>query len=141
MVEEVADDAHLGLPNLPVALGGGGRRQYRWQCFAGHGAARSQVGGVADAAMGIGAGDVEPVGQHPRQCASQLFGVGLLGELVDHRMFDGRQPASRGFAALQQLQPLVGRQRVERQAQESVDRRVEGIKRLRNHFPTTRTHV
>ena len=72
---------------------------------------------------------------------SALSWLGLLGDLVDQRVFDGRQPAAHFFAALQQRQPLRGGQRVEGQVQGSLDVGLERVEHLDDLFPATRTHV
>ena len=58
----------------PLRRGGGG--QPRRQRFAGQGAALAEIGGLADAPRGFGAGDAQPIGQGRRQFAAQL---GLIG--------------------------------------------------------------
>ena len=54
------------------------------------------------------------------QFPAQLGRVGLFGELVDHRMLDGGQPAAHLLATLQYRQPLGGGQRVAPQIQRAL---------------------
>ncbi len=138
---ETADHRHMGRPDAACALRRGGGGQYRLQAFAGDRCALAQIGGLADAPRCFGAGDAQPIGQGGRQFAAQLGRVGLCADLVDHRVFEGRQLTSEGLAALQQCQPLRGGQHIEAQVQGAFEVGLERVEDFDDLLPTTRTHV
>ena len=72
------------------------------------------LGGLVNAARGLGAGDPQPICQRWSQLAAQLGGIGLFGELVDQCVFDGWLSAPHLLKAFQQGQPLGRCQHVER---------------------------
>ena len=126
---------------LPVALRFGGRGQHRRQRFTVQRPPLAEVGGLVDAPRGLGAADPQPVGQRRRQLAAQLGRVGLLGELIDQRVFDGGLLAAHLLAPLQHPQPLGCGQHIERQVQGAFVAGLERVEDLDDLFPTTRTHV
>jgi hypothetical protein len=65
------------------ALRLGRRGQLGCQCLTGQRTTFAQIGGFGDAAIGLGTGNAQPVGQRVCQSAAQLLVAGLLGELVD----------------------------------------------------------
>ncbi|BBZ49927.1 hypothetical protein MHEI_16440 [Mycobacterium heidelbergense] len=70
-----------------------------------------------------------------RQRATQFFGSGLAGQLVDQRMLDGRHAATHPLTALQQHQPLPGTQRLKIQPNHPINRGIQGIKGSRDRLP------
>ena len=90
-VEEAADHRDMPESDDPVALRLGGGGQHRLQGLAVERPTLTQIGGFVNPARRLGSGDPQPVGQRPGQCAAQLGRVGLVAELVDHRMLDGGQ--------------------------------------------------
>jgi hypothetical protein len=85
--------------------------------------------------------DPKPVGQCRGQFAAQLSRVGLLADLVDQGVLDGRQLTAHFLAALQHCQPLRGGQRIERQLQSTIEVSLERVEGSDDIFPATRTHV
>ena len=112
-----------------------------WQGFAVQSPPLAQVGGLVDAPRCFCAADPQPVGQRRGQLAAQLGRIGLLGELVDQRVFDGGLPAAHLLPPLQHPQPLGGGEHVERQVQGAFVAGFERVEDLDDLFPTTRTHV
>lgn len=115
VTNEVADHPHMRLAEVPGALSGSGGAQLRRQRLAGQGAALTELGGLAYPPAGLSTRDPQPAGQRRRQPAAQLLLAGLLGDLIDQGMFDARQLAPNGFAALQQGHAFRGGQGVEGQ--------------------------
>jgi hypothetical protein len=125
----------------PVALRLGGGRHYRLQGFAVQRPPLAQIGGFVDPAGRFCAGDPQPVGQRWGQFPAQLGRIGLVAELVDHRMLDGRQPAPHPLAALQHAEVFGGGQCVAPQVQGALELGLERVEDFDDLFPTTRTHV
>ncbi|GFG66257.1 hypothetical protein MKUB_37470 [Mycobacterium kubicae] len=93
MFEEVPDDPHVSVTDAAVALGLGGGAEIGRQGLSGQGVALAEVGGFGQAAVGFGAGHMQPVGQHRGQSAAQLGWIGLFGKQIQHRMLGRGQPA------------------------------------------------
>ena len=140
-VDETADHRHMGGTDAPIPLRCGGGRQQRRQGFAGDRLPIAQIGGLMNTPRGVRAGDAQPVGQRGGQFSAQLRRIGVLAELVDQRVLDGRQPPAEGLAARQHGQPLRRGQRVERQLQGTVEVGLKRVESPDDLFPTTRTHV
>ncbi len=83
VAKEVADHPHLRLADMACTLSGRGGGQLRCHRFTGQGAALPELGGIADAPAGLGAGDPQPGGQRRGQLPAQLLLAGLLADLVD----------------------------------------------------------
>ena len=138
---EAADHSHVARSDVPGSLRLGSCGQHRRQWFAGDRFALTEIGGFAYAPRCIGAGDAQSIGQCRGQLAAQLRRIGLLADLVDQRVFDGRQPTPKGLAGLQQCEPLRGSQRVEGQIQGALEVSLERIEDFDDFFSATRTHV
>ncbi len=131
----------MACAGLAVALCGGGGRQPRGQRFTGDRAARSQVGGLGHPAVGLAAGDAEPVGQDEAEFAAQLSRTGVLDELIDQRVAGHREPPSFLLEPFQQRKPLRGGQCVIRMPCDAGHHGAQRIEVLLNLLATNRTHA
>jgi hypothetical protein len=103
--------------------------------------ARPEIIGLPDASAGLGAADLQPIGQRLTQLAAQLGLAGLAGELVDQCVPGHRQPTGIPFQALQHSQEFPGGQNVERQLEQPGYRFMEGVEPHDDLLATTRMHV
>ncbi len=89
LVEEPSDDADMLGTDLPGGLGGRRGGQPRVQTLARQRGCPTQVGCLADAALGLFGADAQPDGQRLGQTGSaQRLGGRFDGQLVDQGMFD-----------------------------------------------------
>ena len=131
-VTKAPDHRQVTGADFPVALRLCGGRQPGRQRLTGDRLAFAQIGGLTNTARRFSAGDSQPVRQCTGQLAAQLGRIGLLGDLIDQWVLDGRQLAAHRLAALQHGQPLRGGQHIERQPQGTVQVSLQRVEDLDN---------
>jgi hypothetical protein len=138
---EAANDRDMPGTEVAVALRCRGRGQHRLQGFTVERATLAQVLRFMDPPGGLGAADPQPVSQRRGQPATQLGRIGLLGELVDQRVFDGRLLTAKALEPLQHRQPFRRGEHVEPQIQRALVGGFERVENLDDLLTATRTHV
>jgi hypothetical protein len=140
-MKEAADHRDMPATKLAVALRLRGRGKHRRQRLTVQRAPLTEIGRFMDPPRGLGPADPQPISQHRSQLAAQLRLTGLLGELIDQRVFNGRLLPAKTLEPFQHGQPFRGGQHVERQVQGAFIAGFERVENLDDLLTTTRTHV
>ncbi|BCQ08599.1 hypothetical protein JMUB5695_02035 [Mycobacterium heckeshornense] len=108
VVQERADDRHVGGADRAGALPGGDGSQPRLQGLAGQRATLPEVFGFPDPPRRLGATDPEPISQRMRDFAADLGRDGFVADPVDQLMTRHRQAPRFSLQPIQQLEALAG---------------------------------
>ena len=139
--EEVANHLDVLDADFPVSLTGRNSRQQRLEEFTRKRVALAEVSGLADAPLRLSLGDAQPHGQRlGERGGAKRFGSTLGAQLVDQRMFYGRQATAVGLQSGQESLLLGGGQHVAGHRGDRLERFVEVVVRRFDVFPT-RTHA
>jgi hypothetical protein len=122
-------------------LTGRNSRQQRLEEFTRKRVALAEVSGLADAPLRLSLGDAQPHGQRRgERGGAKRFGCTLGAQLIDQRMFYGRQATAVGLQSGQESLLLGGGQHVAGHRGDRLERFVEVVVRRIDVF-LTRTHV